>query len=584
MANSDKNILITPNIGQTADPKIVFSGADASTTAQNITLQVYPTNNGTLSFEGSAGQLFSITNNLSGTIYSVNDVSGIPSIEVLDTGLIKLAQYSGNVLIGNGTSNGTDKLQITGNLSASGNVTLSGGTANGVTYLNGSKVLTSGSALTFDGTKLVASGSNEAIRIASGSPYYSFFNAAQTTRFGYIQHTGTDLALVNEQNGAMPFYVNNTEQMRLTSTGLGIGTSSPTQKLDIAGSNGNVQVASSGADLRFTRNDASYITASDAAGFLIFQTGGNNERMRIDPSGNLGIGTSSPGGKLDVEGAFVRFRSGTGYVSFGDNGYIRTDATNILRFQSGSSGYEFRNSANSANLAVLDSSGNLGVGNTPTSWINGFKAIELQGAPIFSNGTNNLTVGTNIDGSTIGGSGAAGNYRATAAAARYQQVTGYHYWYTAPSGTAGTAITWTTAMTLDNAGNLGIGTTTPAYKLQVNGSFAATTKSFVIDHPTKSEMKLRYGSLEGPENGVYIRGRLKDTNKIELPEYWTKLVDPDSITVSLTSIGKHQDLYVADISNNVVTVGNGNILNKATNCFYVVYGERCDVDKLEVEF
>ena len=101
MANTDKNIVITPNNGSsTADPKIVFSGADASNGAQNITLQVYPTNNGTVSFEGSAGQLFSITNNLSGTIFSVNDVSGIPSIEVLDTGLVKMAQYSGNVCIG----------------------------------------------------------------------------------------------------------------------------------------------------------------------------------------------------------------------------------------------------------------------------------------------------------------------------------------------------------------------------------------------------------------------------------------------------------------------------------------------------
>jgi hypothetical protein len=121
MATSDKNIVITPNIGQTADPKIVFSGANATLGPQNITLQVYPTSNGTLSFEGSAGQLFSITNSLSGTIFSVNDVSGIPSIEVIDTGLVKLAQYSGNVLLGTGTDNGS-KLQVAGTVSASGNV------------------------------------------------------------------------------------------------------------------------------------------------------------------------------------------------------------------------------------------------------------------------------------------------------------------------------------------------------------------------------------------------------------------------------------------------------------------------------
>jgi hypothetical protein len=101
MAHSDKNIVITPAIGSTStDPRIVFSGADASLGPQNITLRVYPTSNGTLSFEGSAGQLFSITNSLTGSIFSVNDVSGVPSIEVMDSGLVKLAEFGGFVSFG----------------------------------------------------------------------------------------------------------------------------------------------------------------------------------------------------------------------------------------------------------------------------------------------------------------------------------------------------------------------------------------------------------------------------------------------------------------------------------------------------
>ena len=131
--------------------------------------------------------------------------------------------------------------------------------------------------------------------------------------------------------------------------------------------------------------------------------------------------------------------------------------------------------------------------------------------------------------------------------------------------------------------NVGIGTTSPGYKLEVNGSFAATTKSFVIKHPTKEGKKLRYGSLEGPENGVYVRGKLKGSNVIELPDYWTKLVDPESITVQLTPIGSHQKLYVEKIEDNKVYIANENLLAKAINCFFYVLAERCDVEKLEVE-
>ena len=88
MALSDKNLVITPNISNTAEPKIVFSGANSTVGAQNITVTVYPTNNGTLSFEGSAGQLFSITNDLSNTLFTVADISGIPEIEAYANGQV----------------------------------------------------------------------------------------------------------------------------------------------------------------------------------------------------------------------------------------------------------------------------------------------------------------------------------------------------------------------------------------------------------------------------------------------------------------------------------------------------------------
>lgn len=136
---------------------------------------------------------------------------------------------------------------------------------------------------------------------------------------------------------------------------------------------------------------------------------------------------------------------------------------------------------------------------------------------------------------------------------------------------------------LTTAGNVGVGTTTPGYKLEVNGSFAATTKSFLIDHPTKPGMKLRYGSLEGPENGVYVRGRLQGGFVIELPDYWTGLVDSNTITVNLTAVGKPQGLYVARITENKIVIGADHSFADDIDCFYTVFAERKDVEKLEVE-
>ena len=144
----------------------------------------------------------------------------------------------------------------------------------------------------------------------------------------------------------------------------------------------------------------------------------------------------------------------------------------------------------------------------------------------------------------------------------------------------GSAVLTDSKLTITPDGDVGINTTTPGYKLEVNGSFAATTKSFVIPHPTKPDMQLRYGSLEGPENGVYVRGRLKGgENIIQLPDYWEGLVDDDTYTVTLTPVGKHQELYVEHIASDHIVVGGENI-----DCFYRVFAERNDVEELVVEF
>jgi hypothetical protein len=114
----------------------------------------------------------------------------------------------------------------------------------------------------------------------------------------------------------------------------------------------------------------------------------------------------------------------------------------------------------------------------------------------------------------------------------------------------------------------------------VGGTLTATVKSFIIDHPTKKGKKLQYGVLEGPEHSVYVRGRLTNENTIVLPDHWHGLVHQYTITVNLTSIGKKQDLWVEQVNAHQIKIGSENKIN----CFYTVFAERKDIDKLVTEF
>ena len=108
-------------------------------------------------------------------------------------------------------------------------------------------------------------------------------------------------------------------------------------------------------------------------------------------------------------------------------------------------------------------------------------------------------------------------------------------------------------------------------------------KAFDIQHPTKGEgWRLRYVSIEGPESGVYCRGRVKNQKLIKLPDYWKDLVHTDSISVQLQPIGAHQDIIIKRWDDEFIYLqAQGGL---PINCFYHVYGERKDVNPLLVEY
>ena len=176
MAITDRNIVITPNRTAVGDvqPKIVFTGADSDIgDSSAITLFANPENSGTLSFSGTAGQLFSITNNLTGTIFSVNDVSGIPSLSINDQGVIQLAEFNGRVIIGDsvGSDDSVSSLQISGAVTADSaslsKVTI---TSSGTIGTISSSVAANAYLKITDGTNTLGFDGNEITQATSGSP------------------------------------------------------------------------------------------------------------------------------------------------------------------------------------------------------------------------------------------------------------------------------------------------------------------------------------------------------------------------------------------------------------------------------
>ena len=116
-------------------------------------------------------------------------------------------------------------------------------------------------------------------------------------------------------------------------------------------------------------------------------------------------------------------------------------------------------------------------------------------------------------------------------------------------------------------------------------------KPFDLEHPTKGKgHRLRHACIEGPEVAVYCRGRLKESNVINLPDYWKDLVHEDSITVQLQPIGSNQNLVIQEFNNEFIVIAEDStntdlITDLSTiDCFYHVYGERKDINPLIVEY
>jgi hypothetical protein len=351
-------------------------------------------------------------------------------------------------------------------------------------------------------------GGNRAVmQIANtGMSLFSYTTAGSSNQYAFLtnnsfQNNSNDNIYVRSNPAAMYVQYNNehqffnaasgtagntitfTERMRIDSSGnVGIGTSSPAQKLHISVASGSVyqQISSGANDIYFGYVSADSAASIQSNGAITFLSGGSyTERMRITSAGNVGIGTSSPNTKLEVRGNELRiYDTGTSNVNLslrnsttGDAaGFgLQQDGVNTILYN-GSNGY-MSFYTNATERMRINSSGNVGIGTSSVSY-------DLDVSKTIAAGS----VITSITNSSS--TGAARLYLgsdAGAGAAAFQVFSSSHS--TRPSIVtigSGTSIplvfdtNGTERMRIDSSGNVQIGTTAAnGYNFRVAGSIPA---------------------------------------------------------------------------------------------------------------
>jgi hypothetical protein len=397
-------------------------------------------------------------------------------------------------------------------LTTSSTVTLNAGTANGVAYLDNGKIVRAEDDFTWDGGKLsigASTGSDKLevfdgnISVKSNSSSNGFRcvqsfapnNSGNTLGFFGFDAiiSGTRYKGASIESYSTAAWTTSSTPGYLSFRTTSVNSTNLTERVVIDSSGMTVTGAlSASSGITLTNLTASSAVATDASKNLVSvaNTGTGNNVLATSPTlVTPALGTPASGVVTNLTGtASININGTVGATTATTGAFTTLSATGVTTVQAGTAAAPAITTSGDTNTGIffpaadtiafaeggveamrLDSSGNLGLGVTPSAWTIG-KALQVSGASILSTGTEMYLSANAFFGAS------AWTYRQTDFAAQYYQLNGAHVWRTAPSGTAGAAITFTQAMTLNASGNLGIGTSSPATKLDVRGATTATIR------------------------------------------------------------------------------------------------------------